>query len=101
MAADERLLAPVRRFWSKAEVETAYRSIFDAYNARLDKVTVIVGKSNEGESAQGQVVVNGEDYLKWMEALEQRLQEIAAEENGGGRTFGTEMVNFGAGYARG
>jgi hypothetical protein len=84
--ADERLLAPVRRFWTDAEVTSAYEAIFRAYHSRLEKVTVIIGKGTEGDSASAQVVVNAEDYLRWMDALETRLQEIeaaAAGETGG------------------
>jgi len=98
--ADERLLAPIRRFWSKEEVETAYQKIFQAYSARLDSVTVIVGKSSESESAQGQVVVGSDDYLKWMDALETRLQEIDADAEGVGPVLETEHVNFGARFTR-
>lgn len=100
--ADERLLAPIRRFFAdKDAVMSAYQAIFEAYSARLSKVTVIVQKSNEGESASGQVVVNGEDYLRWMEALEARLKEIEAEAGGEGPLLeGTEHVDFSRRYVR-
>lgn len=98
--ADERLLAPIRRFWNKAEVEAAYQKIFTAYSSRLDSVTVIVGKSSESESAQGQVVVNSSDYLQWMEALETRMQEFEAEAAGVGAVAPPEHVNFGARFTR-
>jgi hypothetical protein len=73
---DERLLAPIRRFWTEEEITAAYQKIFAAYGARLDSVTVIVGKSSESESAQAQVVIAGTDYLQWMDALESRLIEL-------------------------
>lgn len=99
--ADERLLAPIRRFWTtKEEVETAYQKIFAAYSGRLDSVTVIVGKSSESESAQGQVVVTSDDYLTWMEALETRMQEFEATEAGVGPLAGPEHNNFGARFTR-
>jgi hypothetical protein len=98
--ADERLLAPIRRFWSQSEVEEAYAKIFAAYGARLDSVTVIVGKSSEAESAQGQVVIEGSDYLVWMEALEFRLSELESSDTGVGPVVATEHVNFGRRYTR-
>lgn len=98
--ADERLLAPIRRFWTHEQAEAAYLKIFEAYSSRLDSVTVIVGKSSESESAQAQVVVNAADYLVWMEALETRLQELEAEAAGVSVTHPTEHVNFGVRYTR-
>ena len=92
---DERLLAAIRRFWTQLQVEEAYQKIFAAYSARLDSVTVIVGKSSEAESAQAQVVINGSDYLEWMAALEMRLQEMADAASGTGPLVATEHVNFG------
>lgn len=91
---DERLLAPIRRFWSKDEVTTAYQKIFAAYAARLDSVTVIVGKNSESEGAQAQVVIVSDDYLKWMAALEFRLAELEAADAGVGPILDTEHVNF-------
>lgn len=98
--ADERLLAPIRRFWTKEQAEDAYQKIFEAYSARLDSVTVIVGKNSESESAQAQVVIGKEDYLQWMDALETRLQELDAEDAGEGPLCETEHVNFRARYTR-
>jgi len=93
---DERLLAPIRRFWSAEQVDTAYQAIFAAYNSRLENVTVIIGKGTEGDSASAQVVVNGEDYLSWMDALEARLNEISAEEAGvTAELQNTSHANFG------
>jgi len=94
--ADERLLAPIRRFWTTEQVETAYQAIFAAYNARLENVTVIIGKGTEGDSASAQVVVNGEDYLSWMDALETRLAEIEnADEGVTAELAHTTHANFG------
>ena len=97
---DERLLAPIRRFWSEEEVGTAYQRIFAAYSSRLDSVTVIVAKASESESAQGQVVVNATDYLQWMEALEFRLQELADETAELAPIATPEHVHFGRRYTR-
>ena len=97
--ADERLLAPIRRFWSPDEVAAAYQAIFSAYNARLEKVTVIISKATEGDSATGQVVIAGEDYLRWMDALEARMQELEAAASGDGPTLqNTDHANFGSRY---
>ena len=97
---DARLLAAIRRYWTQEQVDAAYQKIFDAYAARLDSVTVIVGKSSESESAQAQVVISGGDYLAWMEALEERLEEIAAAAAGAGPEIQTEHVAFGTRYTR-
>lgn len=97
---DERLLAAIRRFWTEWEVQEAYAKIFRAYSARLDSVTVIVGKSSESESAQGQVVISGTDYLEWMAALEHRLQEQTDAADGVSASSDTEHVNFGRRYTR-
>lgn len=97
--ADERLLAPIRRFWNKLEVRDAYQAIFAAYTARLEKVTVIISKATEGDSATGQVVIAGEDYLRWMDALETRMLELDAEEAGESTTLhNTDHANFGSRY---
>lgn len=98
--ADERLLAPIRRFWTTEEVTSAYQRIFAAYTSRLDSVTVIVGKSSESESAQAQVVIVGDDYLRWMDALEYRLAEIEAAAASLGPINTTEHVNFGHRHIR-
>lgn len=80
--ADERLLNGVRRYWDQSRVEAAYQTILNAYMTRLERVTVIVGKSNEGASASSQVVVAAEDYKEWMEVLEARLKELENAESG-------------------
>jgi hypothetical protein len=99
--ADDRLLAAIRRFWSETEVRGAYAAIFAAYHGRLESVTVIIGKATEGDSATGQVVVRDEDYLRWMDALEDRLREFEAEgRNEGPLLQGVEHSNFGGRYAR-
>lgn len=98
--ADERLLAPIRRFWSHAQVASAYEAIFTAYHSRVETVTIIISKSSESDSATGQIVINNEDYLRWMDALETRLQELEAAEDGVTATLdGTGHVNFGNRYA--
>jgi hypothetical protein len=97
---DERLLAPIRRFWTQEQVDEAYQRIFAAYSARLDEVTVIVGKGSESENAQAQVVISAADYLQWMDALETRLQEFEAENDGLGPLATPEHVNFRNRYTR-
>lgn len=94
--ADDRLLDPIRRFWSAETVETAYEAIFTAYHSRLEKVTVIIGKGTEGDTANAQVVINSEDYLRWMDALETRMKQIENEADGVTATIeGTDHTNFG------
>lgn len=73
---DERILAPIRRFWTDLEVRTAYQAIFQAYHGRIAEVTVIIGKSAEGDSASAQVVISSADYEKWLEACEARMTEL-------------------------
>lgn len=97
---DERLIAPIRRFWTQEEVTTAYQRIFSAYSARLDSVTVIIGKSSESESAQAQVVISKDDYLQWMDALELRLTEYEAAASDLGPISETEHINFASRYTR-
>lgn len=75
LMADMRILAAIRRFMTPAQIEALYLQIFTAYTSRIAEVTVIVGKSTEGESAQAQVVVDREDYKDWIEALEELMQE--------------------------
>lgn len=98
---DERVLAPIRRFWDKARCEAVYGRLFEASLQRLDDVTVIIGK-NEGESgASAQIVVTKDDYLSWMAALEQRLKEFDAAESGETDAApGTIHMDFGCRYMR-
>jgi hypothetical protein len=98
--ADERLLAPIRRFMTKEQIEEVYQKIWEANLGQLDSVTVIVGKSSESESAQGQVIVNRQDYLETMAAMEARLQELATAAAGDGPSCETEHVNFGRRFTR-
>lgn len=93
--ADERLLAPIRRFWSDDQVAVNYEAIFRAYHARLEKVTIITQKGNDGENATAQVVIQSADYEKWLEALEARSQEID-DAAGGEKPLlpGVEHVDF-------
>ncbi len=97
MAADERLLAPLRRFWTPVQITSAYQAIFTAYHSRLEKVTVIIQKTTEGDGASGQVVINREDYLQWMEACETRLKELENTAAGiTGELTQTTHANFSA-----
>ena len=83
---DDVLLKAIRRFWDAQKVETTYASILDAYLNRIEKITVIVGKATEGDSASGQVVIQQQDYREWMETLEARLEELNAAATGTGTT---------------
>ena len=90
---DDILLSAIKRFWNAEKVETTYSTILDAYLNRLEKVTVIVSKATEGDSASAQVIVSAQDYREWMETLEARLAELEAEAAGTGSTHpGTEHV---------
>lgn len=92
---DEVLLRAIRRFWSESDCETAYQRIFTAYSGRVDDVVVITQKTTDGDSAGGQIVIQKDDYRDWMDALEQRLSEYAAEAAGSGTTHtGTEHPEF-------
>jgi len=87
---DGTLLTAIERFWTTEKVQTTYETILNAYLARLNSVTVIIGKSTEGDSASGQVVISREDYREWMDTLEARLAAIES----GGTTFPHETVSF-------
>jgi BMFP domain-containing protein YqiC len=90
---DDVLLSAIKRFWNAEKVENTYAAILDAYLNRLEKVTVIVGKATEGDSANAQVVVSSQDYREWMETLEARLAELENAASGAGTTHtGTEHV---------
>lgn len=97
---DARLMAAVRRFWSRSEVDAAYQAIFTAFHDRLSKKVVITSKSNEGESSSAQLVVERDDYLAWMDALELRLQELDAAASGELLPGETEHVDFSQRYIR-
>jgi hypothetical protein len=77
--ADERLLRYVRRFWDEETVTTVYERLGTAHLQMLEDITVIINKSTEGENAGAQVVIRGEDFLKYMDVLEARLREYEAE----------------------
>lgn len=81
----------IREFWDESQIRAAYQSIFEAYHARLTDVTVIVGKSTEGDSASGQVVIQRQDYREWMATLASALQAL-----GGDPVFQRETVDFSA-----
>lgn len=97
--ADERYLAPMRRFWTDEQVETNYQAIFTANLARLNEVTVIIGKGTEGDSASAQVVIGSKDYEMWLEACEARMLEIEATAAGvTAELVSTSHVDFGQRY---
>ena len=79
MAADERLMDPIRRFWpDRSTVEANYLSLFTADWAKVQKMTLIVQKNSESEGATAQVIVKSEERFAWMEAFAQRLAELDA-----------------------
>lgn len=85
---------------TKEQIEAAYLKIWEANLGQLDSVTVIVGKSSESESAQGQVIVSRQDYLETMAAMEARLQELETAAAGEGPLAPSEHVNFGSRFTR-
>ena len=88
--ADSRILAAITRFMTIEQIEAAYATIFAAYTQRLADVTVITGKTTDGDSAQAQIVVTKEDFLEWMDCLEQLL---ATDELDGEVTAATAPVH--------
>ena len=90
---DTVLLTAIRRFWTHAEVSERYEAIFKAYSGRLDKVTIIIGKTTGDDSANAQVIIQKEDYQEWMATLESRLAELENAAAGTSAPFaGTEHV---------
>jgi hypothetical protein len=83
---DDILLKAIRRYWDEETVDSTYDRILTAYLNRAEKITVIIGKATDGDSANAQVVVAKEDYREWMAVLEARLAELAAEAAGTGTT---------------
>jgi len=97
--ADERILAPIRRFWTEEQLDTAYQAIFTAYHGRIAEVTVIIGKATEGDSASAQVVIQAGDYEKWLDACEARKLEFEATTAGVTAALTTTShVDFGSRY---
>jgi hypothetical protein len=80
--ADERLLAPIRRFWNKETVLEAYRKIFEAVQGHFDNPVTITGKSSGEDSANGEITVRPEQFLAYLEVLEARMLEYDAAEAG-------------------
>lgn len=92
---DDVLLTAIRRFWTTEEVASRYETILAAYLNRVEKVTIIVGKTTGDDSANAQVVIAREDYREWLATLEARTAEIEAAAAGTGTTHpGVEHVTF-------
>lgn len=72
MAADPTLVAAMRRFFSRAEVETAYQEAMRAQLARRTEVT-ITSASFDGGNSSGQIAGDPADV---MEACEEILQSM-------------------------
>ena len=83
---DAILLTAIRRFWTTAEVTSRYETILTAYLNRVEKITIIVGKTTGDDSANAQVVIAREDYREWLATLEARLAETEAAAAGTGTT---------------
>lgn len=79
---DDILLTAIRRFWTTAEVSSRYETILAAYLNRVEKITIIVGKTTGDDSANAQVVIAREDYREWLATLEARLAETEAAAGG-------------------
>jgi hypothetical protein len=84
--ADTRILSAITRFMTIAQIEVAYEAIFNAYTQRHTDVTVITGKTTDGDSAQAQIVISQEDFKEYMDAFETLLvaDETPAGENAPG-----------------
>ena len=90
---DDILLTAIRRFWTASQVTETYEKILAAYLSRVEKVTIIVGKTTGDDSANAQVVIARDDYREWLATLETRLAEIENAANGTGNTHpGVEHV---------
>jgi GTP-binding protein EngB required for normal cell division len=97
---DERRLAAIRRYWTREQVDDAYQKILAIDWTTTEKKVIIVGKSNEGESSNAQVVVTREDFAQWMDIFEARLVELDAEAAGTPATHqNVEHVRFNHRYA--
>jgi len=96
---DESRLAGIRRYWTRAEIDEAYRQILAIDWKQAKDKTVVVGKSNADASASAQVVVTQQTAPMWMAIFEARLKELDAVDAGTGTLFqGTEHVNFAGRY---
>lgn len=97
---DERRLAAIRRYWTREQVDDAYQKILSIDWTTTEKKVIIVGKSNEGESSNAQVVVTREDFAQWMDIFEARLVELDAAAAGTPAVQGNvEHVRFNHRYA--
>lgn len=78
--ADEAILAPIRRFWSKERVTAAYSELWEACQSQALDQTIIIGKSSGEDSANAQLVVTPQMRDRYLEAFETRLKEYEAAE---------------------
>jgi len=76
---DERLLAAVRRFWTDSDVEDAYQAVLTAYANAAVKEVVITGHTFDGQNANATIVLDREGMAAWMDVLEARMAELAAQ----------------------
>jgi hypothetical protein len=99
--ADETILAPIRRFWSKERVESAYRELWEACQSQALDQTIIIGKSSGEDSANAQLVVTPQMRDRYLEAFEVRLKEYEAEEAEEGTTLEhNRHTDFGCRHVR-
>jgi len=92
--ADARIINGMKRFLSKVEVESVYREALSAYQERATEV-VITSVSFDGGGSSGQI---SGDPLELMDACEDILKCIEAEEAGEIGGDGPHIVDFSKGY---
>ena len=73
---DERLLAAVRRFMNRAQVEETYQQVFQAYADSTCESVAITSMQFDGQAGTGQYVLDREAMRQWMAILEARLNEM-------------------------
>jgi hypothetical protein len=93
--ADERILAGVRRFWTREAVDAAYQKVLSAYANTVAKEVVIIGSDFDGQNSSAQYVLDREAMAKWLDVLEARLQEIEEAASGEAATVsGSPSTDF-------
>lgn len=92
---DDRLLNGVRRFWSKARVEAVYEQVLEAYSNAATREVAITQAGFDGQNTSGQLVLDRDGMAAWMDVLEARLEELAAEAAGESPlATGSPITNF-------
>ncbi len=88
---DERLMAAVRRFYTREEVESTYEQVFRAYADATCESVAITAMNFDGQGGNGQYVLDREAMRSWMGVLEARLQEM---EGTATADLGSPTMNF-------